>query len=189
MTELEKIAYAKTFIDKLADGINPLDDSPIPEGDITNNVRLTRCFFYVSDILGRIIENEGINREYRIKEEKIPFEITTEQLVKYNFSPFSVTVSEISKQLTALCDNPKMKTLSAVQINSWLLFNGYLTEGVDPHTNKRRKLPTQKGIELGISTLEKQDSFNRPYITVVYNSNAQRFILSNLDEIKVFSKK
>lgn len=189
MTELEKIAYAKTFIDKLAQGINPLDDSPIPEGDIANNVRLTRCFFYVSDILGRIIENEGINREYRVKEEKIPFEITTEQLVKYIFQPFPVTVSEISKQLTALCDNPKMKTLSAVQINSWLLFNGYLTEGVDPHTNKNRKLPTQKGIDLGISTLEKQDSFNRPYLTVVYNSNAQRFILSNLDEIKVFSKK
>ena len=28
MTELEKIAYAKSFIDKLANGINPLDDMP-----------------------------------------------------------------------------------------------------------------------------------------------------------------
>ena len=51
MTELEKIAYAKSFIDKLANGINPVDDSPVPETDIVNNVRLTRCFFYVSDIL------------------------------------------------------------------------------------------------------------------------------------------
>ena len=48
MTELEKIAYAKSFIDKLANGINPLDDTPIPEGDIVNHVRLSRCFFYVS---------------------------------------------------------------------------------------------------------------------------------------------
>ena len=32
MTELEKIAYAKSFIDKLAKGINPLNDMPIPEG-------------------------------------------------------------------------------------------------------------------------------------------------------------
>ena len=45
MTELEKIAYAKMFIDKLANGINPLDDSKIPDGDIVNNVRLSRCFF------------------------------------------------------------------------------------------------------------------------------------------------
>lgn len=29
MTEIEKIAYAKSFIDKLANGINPLDDTPI----------------------------------------------------------------------------------------------------------------------------------------------------------------
>ncbi len=33
MTELEKIAYAKSFIDKLANGINPLDDTPIPDDD------------------------------------------------------------------------------------------------------------------------------------------------------------
>ena len=42
MTELEKIEYAKSFIDKLAKGINPLDDSPIPDNDIANNVRLSR---------------------------------------------------------------------------------------------------------------------------------------------------
>ena len=47
MTELEKIVYAKTFIDKLANGINPINDTPIPEGDTVNNVRLSRCFFFV----------------------------------------------------------------------------------------------------------------------------------------------
>ena len=50
MTELEKIEYAKSFIDKLANGINPLDDTPIPDDDIANNVRLSRCFFYVSSM-------------------------------------------------------------------------------------------------------------------------------------------
>ena len=39
MTELEKIAYAKSFIDKLANGINPLDGTPIPDDDVANNVR------------------------------------------------------------------------------------------------------------------------------------------------------
>lgn len=59
MTELEKIAYAKSFIDKLANGINPIDDQPVAEYDVVNNVRLTRCFFYVSDILRQVIENGG----------------------------------------------------------------------------------------------------------------------------------
>jgi hypothetical protein len=60
MTELEKIEYAKSFIDKLAEGINPIDNTPIPDGDIANNLRLSRCFFYVSDILRRVIENGGV---------------------------------------------------------------------------------------------------------------------------------
>ena len=34
MTDLPKIVYAKSFIDKLANGINPLNDTPIPEGDV-----------------------------------------------------------------------------------------------------------------------------------------------------------
>ena len=40
MTELEKIAYTKTFIDKLANGINPLDDTQIPEGEVAANPRM-----------------------------------------------------------------------------------------------------------------------------------------------------
>ena len=56
MTELEKIAYAKTYIEKLANGINPLTDQPVPDADSINNVRISRCLFYVSDLLRQIVE-------------------------------------------------------------------------------------------------------------------------------------
>ena len=45
MTELETLERAKMYIDKLANGVNPLDDSTVPENDIVNNIRLSRCFF------------------------------------------------------------------------------------------------------------------------------------------------
>lgn len=60
MTELEKIEYTKGFVDKLAEGISPIDGTPIAEGDLLNNVRISRCMYYVSDILRRVIENGGI---------------------------------------------------------------------------------------------------------------------------------
>lgn len=60
MTELEKIERAKMYMDKLANGINPIDESRAPNEDIINNVRLSSCFFYVSDILRQVIENGGI---------------------------------------------------------------------------------------------------------------------------------
>ena len=73
MTELEKIEYTKSFIDKLAKGINPLDGTPVPDGELLNNVRISRCMFYVSDILRQVIENGGVKPQK--KEKKAPFEI------------------------------------------------------------------------------------------------------------------
>ena len=49
MTELEILKHAKMYIDKLANGIDPITDHEVPEGDIVNNVRLARCFFSATD--------------------------------------------------------------------------------------------------------------------------------------------
>ena len=59
MTELEKIAYAKSFIDKLANGINPINEEAVPDDDLINNVRISRCLFYVSEILERVAVRES----------------------------------------------------------------------------------------------------------------------------------
>ena len=107
MTELEKIEYAKGFMDKLANGINPLDGTPIPDGDIVNNVRLSRCFFYVSDILRRVIENGGtelVRTPKSSKPKKKTFELTEAERSRIVISDVPVTVSEITHQLNALID-------------------------------------------------------------------------------------
>ena len=60
MTELETLQRAKMYLDKLANGINPLTDSLLPDSDCVNQVRISRCLFYVSDVLRKLIENGGI---------------------------------------------------------------------------------------------------------------------------------
>ena len=50
MTELEIMQRAKTYMEKLANGIDPITDREVPEEDIIQNVRLSRCFFYVADV-------------------------------------------------------------------------------------------------------------------------------------------
>ena len=54
MTELETIARARMYLEKLANGINPLTDSEVTENDVINNVRISRCMYYVSGILKQI---------------------------------------------------------------------------------------------------------------------------------------
>ena len=179
MTELEKIAYAKSFIDKLANGINPLDDTVIPDGDVVNNVRLSRCFFYVSDILRQVIDNGGVTKPKRAS--KIPFAVSLEQLEKFEYSAEPVSVSEIAKRIYAMADNENMEKVSYRQINQWLLNIGMLYLH-DFGGKKPVKRPTEEGNQIGI-TVEKRMGRYGEYQVVLYNEDAQRFILDNLEAV------
>ena len=57
MTELETIKRAKMYMDKLSIGINPLDDTPVPEEELLNHVRLAKCFCFISQILQKVIDH------------------------------------------------------------------------------------------------------------------------------------
>lgn len=59
MTELEIMQRAKMYMEKLAQGIDPISDQEIPEDSVLNNVRLARCFFYVSGVLDQVIAGGG----------------------------------------------------------------------------------------------------------------------------------
>ena len=179
MTELEKIEYAKSFIDKLANGINPLDDSPIPDNDIANNVRLSRCFFYVSDILRQVIENGGTSPLK--KKVKTSFSIKQERLLHFEYSETPISISEITKKINELVDTGEMKRLSYRQLTNWLISINALVE--QPTVNgKAQKRPTETGRQLGIS-LETRQGMNGEYDVVVYNKGAQMFILDNISAI------
>ena len=51
MTELETMQRAKMYLDKLAQGIDPITNQEMAEDSVLNNVRLARCFFYASGVL------------------------------------------------------------------------------------------------------------------------------------------
>lgn len=181
MTELEKIAYAKSFIDKLAEGINPLDGTPVGEDDIVNNVRLSRCFFYVSDILRQIIDNGGITASHPVKYTKPEFFLTDEQRQAFEFSQRPLPVSDITEKLNALTDTEAVHKLPATAITGWLVDVGML-ETVTNTDGKNNKRPTEQGRDLGILTEQRTGQYGS-YTVVLYTEEAQRFILDNIDGI------
>lgn len=181
MTELEKIEYAKSFIDKLANRINPLDDAPIPDNDIANNVRLSRCFFYVSNILRQVIENGGIQVAKVSKPRKKEFSLSDDERSKIQISEIPLSVSEISKHLNDLIDLETTKKISATTINNWLLELKLLEVAIQPN-GKNRKLPTEQGKELGIFAEERTGQYGT-YITVLFSQSAQQFIYDNIEAI------
>lgn len=186
MTELEKIVYTKSFIDKLAIGINPLDGTSIPETDIMNNVRLVRCMFYVSDILRQVIEQGGITPQKTSKTPSQAFYLSAEQRCSYEYSSAPIPISEITKRINALIDDTVMKKLAHRAITTWLINGGFLYEE-EQSNGKLAKRPTSSGEIMGI-TKEIRNGMNGPYTVVVYNCAAQQFILDNLDSIIEFEK-
>ena len=44
-------------MEKLSQGVNPIDGTPVPEGDLTRNARMSRCFAYVAQVLDKVVTN------------------------------------------------------------------------------------------------------------------------------------
>lgn len=178
MTELEKIAYAKSFIDKLANGINPIDNTALKDDDIVNNVRLSRCFFYVSDILRQVVENGGVNKPSK---NLIPFSISPEQLLNFSYSDTPIALSEIAKRINELIDTSIMRKITYKDLSAWLLSINMLKEEFSSE-GKGKKRPTINGIEIGIST-ELRTGQKGTYMVILYSKSAQQFIIDNLESV------
>lgn len=176
MTELETLERAKMYIDKLANGINPLNDEPVNENDIINNVRISRCLFYVSGVLNNAIERSSVVSTSHQK--KKAFALDIGKRTEYSLSEKPIPISEVVNRLNALVDLNEYKKLNYSQITRWLIEIGAIRE--ERMDGKTKKYPTEHGIELGINIEQRQGS-QGIYTVIVYNKMAQQFILDNLD--------
>ena len=80
---LELLKHAQGYIEKMANGINPLTGEITPSNEMINNVKISRCLFYVNDVLKEVIANGGVNKN---KVKKIPFNLTLKELSKYEYN-------------------------------------------------------------------------------------------------------
>ena len=177
MTDLEVMQRAKMYMDKLAHGIDPITDQEMEGDSVLNNVRLARCFFYVSDVLGRVIANGGyIGAKQKQKLE--PFEITPEQLAKVQLPQEPVRITQLVEIISAATENPCMKKLSTTTVTNWLMEKGFLEKQTDAD-GKAKRIPTKNGLLIGMFTQTRQGQYGQ-YQAVMYNTAAQQFILDNL---------
>lgn len=179
MDEFEVLCKAKTYMDKLANGINPLNDQVLDENDIVNNVKLARCFFYVSNVLRQIIENGGLVK--KTKSKRTDFNITDKELIKYEYSDEPIPITKVVRRINNLIDQNEMKYLSYKVVSEWLKNIGMLEDANGRYGNART-CPTKIGEEIGIS-IEKRLGSRGEYFAIYYNRNAQEYIINHIEEI------
>lgn len=179
MTEIEIIACAQMYLEKLANGVNPLNNEEVAENDVVNNVRISRCLFYTSGILKQIVDNKG---KFKVEmPDRVDFTITPEQLAGFEFSERAVSITDFTRRINALINTMYVKELKSKMITEWLVEAGMLTNIIV--NNKARKRPTSAGENLGIITEERTNQYGTPYEGVFYNLNAQHFVIDNIDAI------
>ena len=180
MQNIKNALLAKEFIDKLANGINPIDGTEIPEDNILNNARIVRGLFFVSEVL-----RDEISSSYPPEQEYKPLpaipvftEEMREQLKPYEAGSFGTSITElINSQIPDGFVKLKKTTL-----NRWLLREGFLEKREAENGRGWKKFPTAAGEELGLSNQECFGSHGR-YLALLFSPEAQQFIFDNVEAL------
>ncbi|MDR3344275.1 MAG: hypothetical protein LBT21_01570 [Oscillospiraceae bacterium] len=190
-SEIEVLIHAKSYIDALAAGRDPMTDEVLEEDSLLNNVRLTRCFFYVSGVLQKVIDNGGeVTAPRKASSPKRsdlpPFRISDEQKGAIWLAD-ELSAAKFTKAINAAVPEvDKMRLLKSRAITDFLVQDGYMRS--EKYTDnagkvKNQRVPTPSGEREGISARWVDSATHGRYFGIFYNKEAQQFILDNLDEI------
>lgn len=186
MTELEKMIRAESYIRKMADGINPITGGNVADDDMVNNVRITRCLYYVSDILRQVIANNGeIEKKSHRGSKKVDFYMTDEQRANFTVFDHPVFLREFVDKINWLTEANNCKKFAARWIRAYFVSIGLLVADAELGS----KYATEEGVNLGIiPELRQSHQSLREYWVNQYSPEAQRFIIDNIDAITEFAK-
>jgi hypothetical protein len=177
MNELEKMIRAREYVRKLADGIDPLTDAELPPDSTYNNVRISRCMFYVSEVLDKVIANGGeVGGRRRSKQNYVPRPEDSTNLKPHTDS---LAITRFIEHLHQQLGEERGK-ISREPIINWLVQNKLLREH---QTDKgTRRYASDNGVAAGIENIDMVGKQGN-YTAVYYNTSAQQMIIDALTDI------
>ncbi len=169
----EMIAMLAAIMKQLSEGKDPTSGLTLSEDSILNSNFLKKAFADASDILGHLIENLAP------KSYKLPFSLTGEEIKRIPISDEPQPISRFVFIINSTASRPDMRKLYAKQITEKLTELHYL-EKVFPEEGREYKIATELGKSLGIHSVHKTNSAGNHYVTNLYDTNAQKFIINEI---------
>lgn len=206
MSEYEKLIRAQKYMEMLANGIHPVENTEIPETDVIHDVRITRCLFYVSGLLQSLIRTEQqktddcltaadyaliesiaddavSRRKKRGRNAREDFCIPEECIRNIPLSETAVSASMLVRCINSVIASENMKRLTYQHLTTWLKEIGVLTELINEDSGKRCLVPTEDGIMLGIRQKTREKKDGSVVVYAVYSRRAQQFVIDNLEAV------
>ena len=172
--DLTKLDVAIKYVERIANGCNPVNNVPLENNDILNNPNIIRCMYFIKDVLEEVQNNGGVIGGKSGKEPALPFPI--EILDRFSYIE-DKSITHVLNQIYEPIAESNIKKVSVTKVIAALKDDGYLLDELNPETGKTRKVPSVKGKELGIYMLEREYN-GRMYQSVTYNRNAQEYVVS-----------
>ena len=176
-----KLRAACDCIEEIADGRHPITHDELEPDSMWNDPVIIRNLFFIRDVMSSVLVNGGAvgRRGGKDGKEIIP---VASLVGDYSYRE-DKTISKLINQVYEPVLGRNVKKIAVTTVTSWLKSAGYLCERPAPDTNGTISCPTQKGLRLGIRPEER--SFNgRFYTAIVYDKEAQNFVVQNLEKIE-----
>lgn len=179
--DMKRLETAIIYLQRIADGNNPVNNMPAEDDAVLNNPNVVRCMCFVKEVLEKVQENGGkiggtiiIDRKKTVGEVVFPFEVLDEFEYREDKG-----INKLLGQIYEPAKDKSIKKISGQRVNEWLIDSGYVEEVYNNELKKKIKVPTPKGISIGMTSERVQYDTN-VYYTIIYNKNAQEFLIKNM---------
>lgn len=172
--DMNKLDKAIIYVDRIANGVNPVNNSLVVNDSVLNDPNVIRCMYFIKEILKEVKENGGVIGKNNLS--NIPFDVNL--LNKFVYIE-DKSITNVIKQINEYIDNSNMKKIKSKVVLDWLKDNDYISNKKDDETGLTGSIVTEKGKMVGI--YNEVRSFNgREYIATIYNKQGQEFIIDIL---------
>lgn len=183
--DLNKISTAITYMDRIAEGRNPVNNCQAPDDEILNDPNVIRCMLFVKEILESVKQNGGIVGGYKREQKKPYFPLDVLKDFEYQEDK---TITNVVGQINELIDGNEYRKLTYMVITDWLKAKDFLAEEYSDIIQKKITVPTEKGRKIGIVTEDRTTPEGNGYIAVIYTKPAQQFIIQNMGKFLQYNK-
>lgn len=178
--DLTKLEVAITYIDRMAEGNNPVKNVPAEEDSILNDPNVVRCLYFIRDVLKQVRDNGGKIGGRISKTAKNPFPL--ECLSKFEYQE-DKSISHFLAQIKLLAEDPDVKGISMKTITDWLKQMDYLVDEYDQLENQKKTKTTAEGEAFGLYMEPRVSARGQEYNVIMYSRKAQEFLVQNMETI------
>ena len=183
MKEFDKktLETAIIYVKRLAEGNNPINNQPMEEDTVLNNPNVIRCMYFVKDVLDEVYKNGGVVKSVSRKQANAIDVFPKELLAQYEYRE-DKTINNIMIQLYEPVKDTEIRRITGKMMNDRLLAAGFITEIYSEEFKANIKVPTEKGFSIGMRS-ERMEYYAHSYMAIMYNKQAQEFLIANFEKI------